>query len=70
MNHPETKRWVGKLKALYMRHESLVEEMQRRGYNHKTPLDGTKAVGSEKQDVFVNSLEEQMQLLKAKPCEC
>jgi len=30
-DHPEIRRWRGKLAALYRRHEALVEEMTRRG---------------------------------------
>ncbi|MFH1286396.1 MAG: pyrimidine dimer DNA glycosylase/endonuclease V [Candidatus Magasanikbacteria bacterium] len=37
--HPETKRWIGKLKALYDRHEAMVVEMNIRKYNHNSPLD-------------------------------
>ena len=69
-NHPETKRWVGKLKALYLRHEALVREMTKRGYNHKTPLDKKLATGKAKQDVFIDSLAQQKRLLKEKPCDC
>ncbi|MDE2290794.1 MAG: pyrimidine dimer DNA glycosylase, partial [Elusimicrobia bacterium] len=36
--HPETLRWVGRLKALFARHEELVAEMGRRGYRHASPL--------------------------------
>lgn len=68
--HPETKRWVGKLKALYNRHESLVKEMTRRGYNHYSPLDKKLAIGEVVQTVFINTLDEQMVLLKTKDCEC
>ena len=38
-HHPETRRWEGKLAALYRRHEALVAEMTRRGYRHASPLD-------------------------------
>ncbi len=69
-NHPETKRWVGKLKALYLRHEVLVTEMTKRGYNHKTPLDKRLATGKAKQDVFIDSLSQQKKLLREKPCDC
>lgn len=69
-NHPETKRWVGKLKALYLRHEALVKEMNKRGYNHQTPLDKKLATGQAKQDVFIDSLAKQKKLLKEKPCDC
>lgn len=68
--HPETVRWVGRLKALYNRHESLVAEMRRRGYNHQSPLDKSKARGAASQTVFVNSYEEQLAILKKKNCEC
>lgn len=39
-NHPETKRWVNCEKALFLRHLQLKFEMNLRGYNEKTPLDG------------------------------
>src|SRR5690242_5548948 len=69
-NHPETKRWEGKLKALYLRHENLVEEMKLRGYNHHTPLDVKLAVGKAHQDEFLHSVEEQQKILHDKPCLC
>ena len=68
--HPETLRWVGKLHALYLRHEAVVEEMARRGYQHATPLDPHLATGSAVQDVFVDPLERQRELLRAKGCDC
>lgn len=68
--HPETKRWVGKLKALYNRHEALVEEMEKRGYRHGTPLDATKATDLDQQDQFIHTIEEQMEILRKKGCEC
>jgi len=40
--HPETIRWRGRLKAMYLRHEELVKEMKQRGYDHKSPLDKRK----------------------------
>lgn len=36
-NHPETKRWKGKLKALYCVHEEIVQEMITRGYTIRIP---------------------------------
>ncbi len=69
-NHPETKRWIGKLKALYIRHEKQVDEMKNRGYTHKSPLDKTLASGSELQDVFLHTLHQQMDLLRSKHCDC
>jgi len=68
--HPETKRWVGRLAALYGRHEALVAEMHRRGYRHNTPLDGSLADGRMEQDVLIDSLDEQVQMLTEKPCLC
>lgn len=70
INHPETKRWVGKLAALYKRHEEEVEEMTRRGYKHGSPLDKKLATGVEIQNEFINTMEEQRVLLKNKGCKC
>lgn len=69
-NHPETKRWVGKLAALYKRHEEEVKEMEKRGYTHKSPLDNRLAKGKQKQDQLVNTKEEQKVILKKKKCSC
>jgi len=68
--HPETLRWMGKLNAMYSRHGDLVNEMNERGYVHKSPLDKRKAVGKSKQDVFVDSPSKQIQILKQKGCDC
>lgn len=68
--HPETLRWVGKLKALYLRHELLVREFERRGYKHHTPLDKRLARGKAKQDVFIDTISKQKEILRNKPCEC
>ena len=68
--HPETLRWKGKLKALYLRHEKQVEEMRIRGFNHKTPLNIKYAKGSNRQDDYVDSIDEQIRILKNKSCGC
>lgn len=68
--HPETLRWVGKQKALYLRHQELVKEFKRRGYNHKTPLNEKFAIGSGNQQIFINTINEQKKILKDKPCAC
>ncbi len=68
--HPETLRWVGKTKALYARHEALVKEMLRRGYNHLSPLDKRLAKGSATQRSYIDSPAIQKKILKKKPCEC
>lgn len=67
--HPETLRWYGKLPALRKRHELLVAEMERRGYTHATPLEQAGG-GPDTQDAFVNTPEEQLEILKSKPCDC
>jgi hypothetical protein len=41
-NHPEVKRWEGRLRALSRRHGLLVVEMSRRGYRHASPLLGAQ----------------------------
>ncbi|MDD5209812.1 MAG: pyrimidine dimer DNA glycosylase/endonuclease V [Elusimicrobiales bacterium] len=68
--HPETLRWVGRLKALYLRHEKLVSEMESRGYNHKSPLDKKIALGSSIQDQYIDSPRRQLKLLAGKNCDC
>jgi hypothetical protein len=68
--HPETRRWEGKLAALYARHEALVDEMTARGYNHNSPLDITFATGSRLQDAFIDDPAHQLEILRAKPCDC
>ena len=69
-NHPETMRWKGKLKALYNRHGKQVEEMQKRGYQHNSPLDKKLATGQNIQIEFVDPVEKQIELLKKKKCGC
>ena len=68
--HPETLRWVGKQKALYLRHEALILEFLKRGYKHRTPLDKRSAVGISVQNIFINSIKEQKLILKNKNCDC
>jgi hypothetical protein len=69
-NHPETKRWVGKQAALFLRHAELVGEMTRRGYVHRSDLEPKLAVGNVAQTAFVDPVERQRQLLAAKRCDC
>ena len=68
--HPETLRWKGKMKALYKRHNELVLEMKRRGYNHLSDLDKRLAKGKSKQDKYIDSPKKQKDILKKKPCGC
>jgi hypothetical protein len=68
--HPETLRWRGKLRALYLRHEALVAEFSRRGYKHKSPLDVRLARGRSVQRAFIDSPTSQRRILKKKGCGC
>ncbi|MFH0845869.1 MAG: pyrimidine dimer DNA glycosylase/endonuclease V [Patescibacteria group bacterium] len=69
-NHPETKRWVGKKKALFLRHQKLVEEMQKRNYQHHSPLNKKGATGKATQNTLINTKKEQQIILKNKNCLC
>jgi hypothetical protein len=69
-NHPEVRRWQGKLAALYERHEAQVTVMTRRGYRHASPLDPSLASGEREQDEQLASTTEQRALLAAKACGC
>lgn len=68
--HPETARWRGKLKALYSRHEAVAREIESRGFRHSSPLPRSLATGREFQDEYVDSPEEQVEILRAKGCGC
>ena len=68
--HPETIRWMGKLKSLYNHHQLLIKEMKKRGYKHRSNLSIKLATGNEKQDVFINTINEQIEILKKKNCRC
>jgi len=69
-HHPETLRWRGKLKALYVRHKKLVEEMRRREYNHNSPLNARLATGAGFQYEHIDSYKEQLRIIKRKKCAC
>ncbi|MBM3243957.1 MAG: pyrimidine dimer DNA glycosylase [Candidatus Omnitrophica bacterium] len=69
-HHPETLRWKGKLKALFLRHDKLVDELKRRGYRHNSLLDKSYAIGCARQDVFIDSIQRQLSILNKKGCAC
>jgi hypothetical protein len=69
-HHPETRRWRGKLAALYQRHEALAGEMSRRGYRHASPLDPRLATGSAVQEAYVDLPDAQLVILHNKGCGC
>jgi hypothetical protein len=58
------------LKCLFKRHEEIANEMKKRGYSHKSPLDPELATGLEEQNEFVDSVSEQIRILKKKKCGC
>jgi hypothetical protein len=68
--HPETLRWKGKLRALYLRHSKLVKEMKARRYNHYSPLSAKLAKGISMQRAFVDPYKNQLKILKQKGCTC
>ncbi len=69
-HHPETLRWKGKLKALFIRHSELAEEMKKRGYVHRSPLDANRATGAQVQTAYIDDPLKQRAILKAKGCAC
>ena len=69
-SHPETKRWVGKQAALYLRHQQIVSVMQERGYVHASPLNPKLATGERRQRVRLLSVQKQKELLAEKGCDC
>jgi len=68
--HPEVIRWKGKLKALYLKHEEIAHEMKKRGYKHNSPLNIKFAIGKDKQDDLIDSVDKQKIILKNKNCKC
>jgi Pyrimidine dimer DNA glycosylase len=69
-NHPETGRWRGRLAALYARHELQVEEMQQRGFSHRSPLDPKLATGDSSQPELLDPLSVQRDRLRRRGCGC
>ncbi len=69
-HHPETLRWVGRTRALAARHDALVAEMARRGYNHQSPLPPGPLEGPARNERRVESEEEQVEWIRSKGCDC
>jgi Pyrimidine dimer DNA glycosylase len=69
-NHPETRRWRGRLAALYARHEAEVAEMERRGFRHASPLDRRLATGAARQTELLDSRDAQRERLASRDCGC
>jgi len=68
--HPETMRWRGRLKALFLRHKALIMELKKRGYRHNSPLDWRLAKGAKKQVKYLIKPSEQVKILRKKGCNC
>lgn len=71
-NHPETKRWYEARGALYLRHQAVVAEMRRRGYDHESPIciDGVGNPGEVVQSTLVDSLRSQVEMLCGRCSAC
>lgn len=67
--HPEVKRWEGRTGALRRRHAMLVDEMKARGYNHDSDL-GPADDDTTTQRTYVDTPEEQREILAGKDCPC
>ena len=44
--------------------------MKKRGYNHKSPLDKSILIGLDYQNEYINTIEEQIEILRNKKCKC
>lgn len=64
-NHPETLRWKGHLTSLGIRHDLLVDEMQLRGFHHKSPVFTTPGDIDWPKE-YINPPHDQYSLLKTK----
>ena len=69
-SHPETARWRGSLRALYIRHGRVAEEMSRRGYRHLSLLDRARATGKAVPPAKLQGVREQARRLRGKGCAC
>lgn len=66
-HHPEVRRWRGFEHGLLRRHDRLVEEMEVRGFNHKSPLVNIPITGS---TGTPPPWDDQVKKLIAKNCGC
>lgn len=64
-NHPETKRWIGHSKAMKDRHDSLADEMLRRGFNHKSPWP-QELINESDGNTYPTTLWEPLEVMKEK----
>jgi hypothetical protein len=71
-NHPETLRWKNRLGLLSERHLEQAWEMKNRGWKHNSflKLENKKWVYGEKDKLYWQTVEEQINILKNKGCNC
>jgi hypothetical protein len=67
-NHPETRRWVGHSKAMRLRHDQLAAEMERRGFNHRSPWPDELINPADPED-FPSTFWEPLEVMEAKLAE-
>lgn len=68
-NHPETVRWRNNTDELRLVHQQTVDEMLKRGMNHKSPLEGDVALVRKSYGV-VDPVITQIEELSRKGCTC
>lgn len=66
-HHPEVKRWRGYEHGLLRRHNKVVEEMEVRGYQHRSPLPNVPICGNTGNPP---PLDDQVEVLLGKGCDC
>lgn len=69
-NHPETKRWRDNIPSLRWMHEITREQMRKRGFNHKSPIEGNNKAPNVVLLGVVDSVKVQIDELSAKGCHC
>jgi hypothetical protein len=69
-HHPETNRWRGRLGALHVRHAATAGELIERGFRHNSPLPDAPLADACEQPLLLETIEEQIRLLRSKACGC
>jgi Pyrimidine dimer DNA glycosylase len=68
-NHPEVKRWRGHLWALFLKHNRVVAELNRRWeYHHDSFL--ALVYDCPNYPALITSIPDQLRLLETKDCDC
>ena len=70
-HHPEYRRWIGKMGALWLRHQRIAQVMIQRGFQHNSDLLYCEEVADcYYQNTMLHSIKEQIELLWEKNCDC